>query len=427
MTSHHKTAAGFTLDPHSPTLNENDLGILGGVNTSIEQGQDLKAWWKANRDTRVHNASFPVARQIHRPDENYGFLMNANLRKGQLPVAGVIQDQIFDFPKAPPHLCDDAYDHTWMRSQLRTFIMKYFMKVTSSSPPSKPPHYSRMGKDTSLSSPAVSPVSGWGYQQSYYKLKATGEVGKFPDAHSTDLIALDEIGVKYDWVVFKINIYQFDFPLDLTGSANGAKVLISLRQPVHAVMTPDFLIDRENPEPGVLAEYGYGYSVVPDPNYKSVFAAGPSSISNTIETLTFRVLDTGEVRAHMDFITPQPAKIVNFSPEQLSFSLADSVTFGLASKVFAPLKNFLHEVEPEIDPVYMGVRLANILTLGLASDEFSVNNEQLFKTLMTLHFTDVFHMFTRTGNHYGMVRDWTDTEHLPLWAKHGLYKADTPV
>jgi len=407
-------------DPLSAQLTDDDWAILDNVDSAITAGRDLKDWWASNQSTRVKLNNFPVARQIHRPDQNYGFLLNANLRSGMLPVAGVVQDQLFDFPKAPPGMTTDP---EWTRGQLREFVLRHFMRLTSAQPPVKPRE--RPGIPSPDSPGGLgrrrSQQYGWGYEQVYYKLERTGEIGKFPENSRYDLVNLDEAGSKYQWVVFKVNIYHFEFPVDLAGKANGPKLVISMQQPVHAVMTPDFLLDEEKPGPGILGQYGYGYSVVPDPTYKTLFAAGPSQITNTIETLHFRVLDTGEVRAHMDFITPQPPRIVNFKPVEWSFQLADQISFGAASRLLAPLKRVLEGIEPELDPIYAGVRMADFLTLGLAGDEFSVTKEQLFKTLMTLHFTDVYNMFNLAASHFRMVADWTDTANLPEWAKRGTY------
>jgi hypothetical protein len=238
----------------------------------------------------------------------------------------------------------------------------------------------------------------------------------------TFTVPLSEIGPKYEWVVFKANIYQFDFPIHLAGLPNGPQLTFSLTQPVYAVMTPEFLVDDDHPlEPHVIGRYGYGYSVVPDPMYRTVFAAGPSQITNTIETLTFRVMDTGEVRAHMDFITPQPPRIINFDPVRLMFDVADRFSFGVASTVLSPLKSLLENIEPNIDPIYFAVSTLNILTAGFAGEQFEFTRRRLFKILMNLHFSDVYKMFDVAGAHFAMVNNWSDEANLPGWAKRGTF------
>jgi hypothetical protein len=398
------------VDPLSAPLTSADWAILGQVEPAILEGEELKLWWAQNRDTRVALNRFPVAIQIHRPDTNYAFLLNANLRTGMLPVAGVIQDQLYDYPKAPKPMTQDPQ---WVRSQVKAFVLNYFMRLTSAVAPPSTVH-------GATGSSLTAQRYGWGYEQWYYKLRGSGLIGKFHDSRRYDIIALPEVGSRYDWVVFLVNIYHFDFVVNLAGTS-GPKLVISMPQPVYTVMTPDYVINRENPEPGVLGEYGYGYSVVPNPNEKTIFAAGPSQITNTIETLHFRVLETGEVRAQMQFITPQPPKIINFNPVEWSFDLADRFTFGLASKLLGPLESELEGFAPNFDPIYAGIRLIDLMTLGVAADEYCISKNQMFKMLMALHFNDAFNMFNLSASHFMMVPDWTNPAKIPEWAKHGTY------
>lgn len=406
----------------SAAWTEQDLAILENVPEAIAQGRDLRQWWDKARKTPGLLRRFPVSRQLHQPDVNFGFLHNAVLRRGVLPVAGVTQDQLFDYPKVPAGMA--GRDPLWIRSQVREFMLRYFMRQTYVAAPNmlpqgperQPPKalqpFSRCGAGGTKS-------YGWGYEQWYYQLADSGRVGKFPDSERYQTVDLRDIGPKYSWVVFKVNIFQFDFTIPPVPT--GPQIKIPVPQPVYTVCTPDFIVQEENPRPGVLGEYGYGYSVVPDPTYKTLFAAGPSKITNTIETLHLRVLESGEVRAHMDFATPQPPQIVECNPVEWSFRLADLFTFGTASTVLAPLKWLLEGLQPSIDPVYTSVRLLNLLTLGVASDDYCINKEQLFKLLMVLHFTDAFHMYNFTASHFRLVPDWTDEESLPDWARYGTY------
>lgn len=409
--------AGFTVDPGSAPLTPQDLAILGQVEDSIGQGRQLRAWWEANRGTRVQMSRFPIARQIHRPDTNYGFILDAYLHSGALPVAGVVQDQLFAWPKVAPATTPDP---AWVRAQVREFVFKYFMRLAGTRPPR------RAGEAVALigalpARPEDRASEGWGYSQMYYQLAATGAIGKFPAGEQARIVPLDEIGRTYRWIVFKVDIYQFDYVMRVPGAANGPRLTLSMTQPVHTVMTPEFLLDEENPGPGVLGRYGYGYSVVPDPSHETLVAAGPASITNTIETLSFSVMESGEVRAHMNFITPVPARILNLTPVSLAFGVADVLSFNTASKVFAPLKTLLQSIEPPVDPVYFSLDLINLLTLGIASEEFGLNRKTMFTSLMNLHFTDVYNMFNLAASHFAMVRDWTDTAALPDWATTGVY------
>ncbi|HVT60575.1 MAG TPA: hypothetical protein VHR45_19535 [Thermoanaerobaculia bacterium] len=416
------------IDPASAPLTADDWAILENVPTAILEGRSLQSWWARNRATRVVPNSFPVASQIHRPDSNYGFVLDANLSQGMLPIAGVVQDQLYDYPKVPPGM--KRADPAWICAQVKEFVMSYFMRLTSALAPARSPRAPETPPPDFLrafslcGSADQAQRSGWGYQQWYYELQESGRIGKFPESSRYDIVGLQEVGSKYSWVVFLVTIYHFDFTLDF-GGANGPKLVISTPQPVYAVMTPDFIVNRKNPEPGVLGEYGYGYSVVKNPTVKSVIAALPATIDNTIETIHFRVLETGEVRAHMDFITPQPPKILNLNPIQWGFKLADRLSFGLAAPLLAPVERLLEGFAPTFDPVYTGIRALNLLTAGIAAADYCITKEQLFKTLMTTHFTDVYKMFNLSASHFMMVPDWTDEASLPEWAKHGTYGPGT--
>lgn len=417
----------LTTAPGSAPWTEQDLAILENVGPAILEGRDLRQWWERARKTPGLLGRFPVSRQRHAPDTNFGFLDDAVLRAGVLPVAGVTQDQLFDYPKVPAGMA--GRDPRWVRDQVREFMLRYFMRQTYVAAPNMLPQGPERQPPKALEplsrcGPGGSKSYGWGYEQWYYRLAESGEIGKFPDAERYRTIDLREIGRKYSWVVFKVNIFQFDFTIPPVPT--GVQLKIPVPQPVYTVCTPDFVVDEENPRPGVLGEYGYGYSVVPDPTYKTLFAAGPSKITNTIETLTLRVLDSGEVRAHMDFVTPQPPQILEFEPVEWSFRLADLFTFGTASVALAPLKRLLEGFEPSIDPVYTTVRLLNLLTLGVANDDYCINKKQLFKLLMVLHFTDAFHMYDFTASHFRLVPDWTDEKNLPDWAREGTYSGQAP-
>lgn len=411
------SAPGFEVDPGSAPLTSQDLAILGKVDTAIAQGRELKAWWVENRHTRVQNYRIPIARQIHRPDTNYGFIMDAHLRSGSLPVAGVVQDQLFAWPKAPP---GSQPDPAWVRAQLREFVIKYFMRMARTQPPRRAED-ARPAATEGPDGSASRAFDGWGYSQMYYKRAATGAIGKFADDQRARIVPLDEVGGTYSWVVLKVNIYQFDYAMRLPGAVNGPRLNLSMTQTVHVVMTPDFLLDEENPDAGVLGRYGYGYSVVPDPTQHTLVAAGPASISDTIETLAFSVMQSGEVRAHMVFITPLPTRILNLTPVSLTFALADWLSFNTASRVLAPVKSLLEAFEPPIDPIYFSLQLINALTLGMASEDFGLNRHTLFSSLMNLHFTDVYKMFNLAASHFTMVRDWMDAAALPRWATTGVY------
>ena len=403
----------FAVAPGSATFTADDLAILGQVDTAIQYGHEILDWWNANRGTRVQANSFPIARQIHQPDLNYGFLLDAHLKSGTLPVAGVVQDQLIRWPKLPP---DCPRQPEWMRAQLRAFIFEHFMRLAGTRPLSEA---APLGADAETSESGADDRLGWGYRQKFYKL-ADGTIGKFTPDQQASLIALDDIFPKYSWIVYEVRIHQFDMSFQLPGSAKGATINASSMQPVHTVLTPRFLVDEEHASPGIVGEYGYGYSVVPNPVGDPILT-GPATLKQTIETLTFRVLDDGSVRAHMNFITPQPTRIINRDPVQMAFALADHLSFNMASTALAPLKTVLEGMMPQTDPVYLSIDVLSALTMGVSSNALGMNKDTIFQTFMNLHFTDVFKMYTLAASHFAMARDWTDAAALPTWTMQGVF------
>ena len=392
----------ITATSASAPLTPGDQEVLANVEAAIDQGREVKEWLDAERTSRIWMNRFPIARELHYPDLNFGFLMDANLRSGTLPVAGVCQDQLFAWPKAPAGCRQDLVK---VRARLRDFIFHRFMGIT---------HEESWTRAEGLGSGRRNPdsrqlVDGWGYEQVFYKLKGTGEVGRFPDNQQRCIVPLEEIGTKYAWIVFKVDIFHLNAPVNLLGLANGPRLTVSLQQPVYTVMTPDYLVDQEDPEPGVVGKYGYGYSVIPNPTYKSLLAVGPSSLTHTIERLTFRLLKTGEMRAHMDYVMPQPQRVLNLDPVGWSFGAADRLSFGAASKVFGPLKSMLQNLQDRMDPVFMGMRILDTMTAGISSSEFSLDKDQLLKSIMMLHFVECLKMFNLASSRFAFIRDGTDS------------------
>lgn len=407
----------------SGILTDNDKAILANVETAIRQGQELSRWWEANRHAV---ARIPFVRQLHNPPEwNFGFLENAVTSAGSIPVAGVIQGQLYSVPDGPGE--SKPPDLEFIASQAREFMMRHFMRLTSTinasiakANPEVKAHtpFSRCGSTAGTR-------EGWGYRQIYYKLAKTGEIAKFPEDQQTSIVDLRDVGPVYDWIVFRVSIFGFDITVDpLGGSA--PKIKIVTEQPVYTVLTPEFVVQDpptgvSEPRDGVVASYGYGYSVVPDVTSQSLIAALPSAIDNTLETLRLDVHQDGRVWACMDFITPQPAKILNLDPVAMGFQAADFFSFGAASRFFGPVRGALERLEPQIDPVYAGINIANALTANLASDYLAIDKRHLFMKLMALHYIDVYNMYNLSASHFQQVDDWTDTGSLPEWARHGTF------
>src|SRR5262249_35195368 len=100
---------------------------------------------------------------------------------------------------------------------------------------------------------------GFGYTQLYYKLSATAEVGKFEGSDQYAIVDLREIGPKYAWIVLKVRIFDFDVSFQPFGRTS-SKLVFRLDEESYIIISPEFVTNRENPAPGVLGEYGFGYA-----------------------------------------------------------------------------------------------------------------------------------------------------------------------
>src|SRR6185295_20006569 len=86
---------------------------------------------------------------------------------------------------------------------------------------------------------------GFGFSQHYYKLRETGEIGKFPTEMESAIVDLREIGEKYEWIVVKVRIFDFKFTLKPLGP-NGLELSVPLTDESYLVLTRDFILNKDN-------------------------------------------------------------------------------------------------------------------------------------------------------------------------------------
>src|SRR5437868_1255510 len=90
--------AGFT---------DEDCLILDRVEGALADGRALKRWW----DRAYPNGfaeRFELERVFNRPDSSFGFFDHVRLDSGVLPVMGNFQDMLYDQPRTPARLTQDA-------------------------------------------------------------------------------------------------------------------------------------------------------------------------------------------------------------------------------------------------------------------------------------------------------------------------------
>lgn len=400
---------------------DEDRLILKRVEGALADGRALKRWWDRTYPDRFAE-KFELQRVFNRPADSFGFFDQVQLDGGVLPVMGNFQDMFYDQPRTPTSLRREAA--SWMRDQLREYVLRYFMRVSAfrqpevyveSERPNLPGYLERLSWCTE---PSIL-RQGFGFTQHYYKLRNTGKIGKFPAGTESAIVDLREIGEKYEWVVVKVSIFDFAFNFKL--SANGPELSIPLTEQSYLVLSRDFILNEDNPTPHSLGRYGFGYAFIQDPQ-QGLIGYGPGQFSAAIELINFDINERGEIRVAMVFVVNQPERIANvpLNPVDWSFRLADLFSFGMTSQIFAPIKNSLETIPVgSFDPVYGFVSLINTLTANQAAQQLCISKEQLNKDFLAQHFTQ--HYVTLVGSllTWRQIPDWLDTAALPEWVVLG--------
>lgn len=410
--------------PQDAKLNEDDLRIIQSVDTYLTVGLALKRWWDEASSANSFRHRFELQRVFNRPGRSFGFFDEVNYGSGTLPVMGNFQQMFYDQPRTPTSLQEEAAE--WMRGQIREFVLHYFMRVSSFRQPetyveSDRPPASRLPETLSWCPEPDILQQGFGFSQLYYKLRDTGEVDRFEDEFA--IIDLRELEWKYEWIVAKVRIFDFKFRFSPFGS-DGPELTVPLAEESYLVLTHDFIQNNDDPRPGVLGEYGLGYAFIKNP-VQGLFAYGPGEFDAAIETISFEVMETGAINVSMSFVVNRPERIMNVSldPFNWSFRIADLFSFGLTSRLLAPLKDAFERVPTTnvagFDPVLSYISLANLLTGNRAAQDLCISREQLEKDLLAQHFTQHYATIVGSLLTWRQIPDWLDSAALPEWVVTG--------
>lgn len=396
-------------------LYEEDYEILSGVERTLADGVALKRWFEVKEAAGNFAERFEVVSDFNPSDLSFGFYDNAPMGDGRVkPVMGTVDDSVFDRPKQAAT--------TLVRDEFREFVLRYFMRVSDYRQPV--PYVSE--EEAHLATSYASSLSwctrhekgdtGFGFTQHYYKLRSTGEVGKFHAREQWTIVDLRELYERYEWIVLKVRIFNFNMIFRLLGSEQ-AKLQIPLLEESYLVVSSDFVLDETDPSPDVLGRYGFGYAFVRNRS-EGLLAYGPGEFDAAIELIQFHVLASGETRAHLVFVVNRPERIVNatLDPVSIGMRAANFFSLGLASTLFGPLMGAIERVSPRIgpfDPVSAYVSAANQLTGGLAAEELCISREQLEKDFLVQHFMQHYQMLTGALLTWRRIPNWLDLEALP--------------
>ncbi|MBC8029072.1 MAG: hypothetical protein H7Z16_03090 [Pyrinomonadaceae bacterium] len=405
-------------------LTEEDRAVISNVEGFLRDGLALKRWWEEADATNSYAQRFPLDREFNRPASAYGFFDQVKISSGMLPVMGNVQDMFYDQPRSPTRQQSEAA--AWMRDQIREFVLHYFMRISAFREPEAYVPESRTAPG-SLEPLSLCPEEdilrrGFGFRQLYYKLSGTGELGKFPTREGPAIIDLREIGTRYEWIVLRVKIFDFNFTFKPFGSG-GPSVSLPLNEQSHLIMSREFIQDETNPEPGVLGRYGMGYAFVRELK-PSLTAYGPGEFRAAIETFKFDVLESGEIRVRMVFVADRPQKVLNvqLDPVNWTFGISDLFTFGMTSRLLSPVKSMLDRLPTNVatfDPVFPSIALINALTANQASEVLCLSKETLETEFLVKHFMQHYQTMVGSLTTWRGVPDWLDSAAVPEWVVAG--------
>lgn len=402
------------------SLPQEDRALLASVDKYLADALALKSWWARAHESNAYHR-FELERTFHRPAYSYGFFGQAQVGGRTLPVMGNVQDMFYDQPKIQAQKEEGAL---WMREQLREFVLRYFMRVSSFRQPEVFISGDHPEPDPLLRSLSWCPEprttrQGFGFAQLYYKTP-DGNIGRFEDPWA--IIDLREIGSKYEWILLKVKIFNFAFKTWPLG-ASGPEIAFNLDEQSYLVVHRDFIVNQEAPKPGMLGRYGIGYGFIKNPA-SHLLAYGPGEFDAAFETIEFSVDNKGNIRVHMVFVANRPARIANISLAPIRWALraAELLSAGAASSLLEAVGNTLKSVDLSLgnfDPVLSYVSLLNLATGGYAARELCITKERLEKIFLLQHFLQHYETVSGSLFTWRQIGDWLDRSTLPEWVVTG--------
>ncbi|HLE84731.1 MAG TPA: hypothetical protein VJG13_10370 [Thermoanaerobaculia bacterium] len=400
--------------------------LLASVEDCLAKGRDLKRWWDRVYPQDGFTRRFELGRTFHEPDASFGFFDEAPIGGASRPVMGNFQEMFYDRPKGQRG-GSGAPSAAWMRDQIREFVLRYFMRVSDFRAPqgfseSWRPPMSGLFDPLSWCPRQGSTDRGFGFRQLYFKRPGAAEVETFPEEERYAIVDLREIGTTYEWIVVKVKIFDFQFDFAPFGP-DLPKIVFPLEEYSYLVVHRDFLLAEDDPEPGVLGRYGFGYAFLKNPEPSAV-GYGPGEFDYAIELIDFHVLENGTVRVPMVFVVNRPTRILNLrlDPMRWGLTMANAMTLGLASGLFRSLAAALPKMPMAaggFDPVYAYIDFARFASGGLAEDVLCISREQLEREFLVKHFMQHYDTISGSLETWRLIPDWLATEELPPWVITG--------
>ena len=143
------------------------------------------------------------------------------------------------------------------------------------------------------------------------------------------------------------------------------------------------------------------------------------------QSVHFTLMESGDIRARAAFIVNRPQHVarVDIDPVGWGFQLADLMTFNMASRVMAPVKQVAERLPLRVtgvDPIGVYISVANFLSAGRAASELGHSMTVLEKRMLMQHFMQHYEMLINSLLAWRKVSDWTDAAKVPEYCRKGL-------
>jgi len=400
-------------------LDWRERNLLSQVDPCLRDGVTLFQWWQQADRTRSFAKTMHLVEVLNRPEEGYSFFDRVELDPGRvMPVMGDVPILFYDRPKGREEV-------RWCR-EVERFALRYFLRITDQRLPQAIPDKNRgMGPLDRLGWCTRGFVSreGFGFKQLYYKLRGDDQIYRFPKDQRTAIIDTRELLTKYEWVVGKVKIFDFDlaFPMD----PSLPQVSVPLDEEQYIILSSDFVTDAPQPYAGDGGSFSFGYAMLRPALDPGILAYGPGQFEAGFQVFDFFVARDGRVAVRMPFVVNRPDRILDLSldPFDWFLDLLYLVTAGRAGYVIGPIEEALEQIpfrHRGFDPIFTGIRLLNIATLGVAARQFCISREQLEKLFLIFHFKQYYSMLVGTLQTWRQIADWLAPEQdLPPWVVNG--------
>ncbi len=406
-------------------LSETERRLLEAVPKALRDGVDLLRWWQQADADNSYEERYEEAAVFNRPeDKSYGFFDCVKLSSGRVRVNGNVQEMFYDEPKAPPGYEGTAVD--WLDGQIREFILRYFMRVSDYRQPHPVPE-SDSAASSGLGMSGAHPeedsaIEGFGFSQIHYKRRGDAEAGSFAEEERGAIVDLRRFDDEFEWIVLKNPIFSFGLDLKPFGKS-GPQMRMPAKVFNYLVLSPDFVVNEERPEPGIRGRYGFGYAFVNDPE-PSAFGYGPGKLEPAFEQMVWEIRDSGEITVRAVFVAEEPRGILNLSVDPLAWGFQlGKIVGGPAYEAVQPLKRFWDKLpltNVTFDPVLPTVRMLNLVTAGQAAKRLGISKNHIVKEALFLHFLQHYQTIVGSLQTWRQIPDWTAGEEtLPQFVVTG--------